>query len=104
MAEHSQFVLSVLDLLAPLGDITAKRMFGGYGLFLDGAMFALVSRDEELFLKADGQNKAGFIERGSKTHGKMPYYSAPDDALDEWSAMAPWAEGAAAASRRAARK
>lgn len=104
MQEHSQFVSSVLNICAPLGPVTAKRMFGGYGLFLDGKMFALVSRDEELFLKADDMNKAAFIERGSASYGKMPYYSAPEETLDGWDEMAPWAEGAVEASRRAKKK
>ncbi len=104
MSEPSQFVLNVLNICAPLGPVTAKRMFGGYGLFLDGRMFALVSRDEELFLKADDANRAAFIGRGSVSYGKMPYYSAPEEALDGWDGMAPWAEGAVEASRRAKKK
>ncbi len=104
MTEHSEFVSHVLELLTPLGDVTAKRMFGGYGLFLDGAMFALISRNEELFFKADEQNKEAFIEHGSRTHGKMPYYSVPGEALDGWSEMAPWAVAAVAASKRAKKK
>ncbi len=104
MGGHSQFVSSILDLCAPLGAVTAKRMFGGYGLFLEGKMFALVSRDEELFLKADEVNKAAFVERGSTSFGRMPYYSAPEEALDGWDGMAPWAEGAVEASRRAKKK
>ena len=104
MPEHSPCVASILRLCAPLGPVAVKRMFGGYGLFLDGRMFALVSRGEELFLKADDINKAAFIERGSPTHGKMPYYLAPEDALDGWDRMAPWAEGAVEAAKRAKKK
>ena len=104
MPGHSQFVSNVLSICGPLGDVTAKRMFGGYGLFLDGRMFALVSRDEELFLKADELNKAAFIERGSTSYGRMPYYSAPEEALDGWDEMAPWAEGAVEAAKRAKKR
>lgn len=104
MAEPSEFISGILQLMTPLGDVRSKRMFGGHGLFLDGKMFALVSRGEELFLKADDVNKDDFIERGRKTHGKMPYYAVPDDAMSGWKAMKPWADGAVAASQRAKSK
>ncbi len=35
----------LLDQLAPMGGIEAKRMFGGGGLYRDGAMFGLVADD-----------------------------------------------------------
>lgn len=104
MPEPSQFVSNALNICAPLGDVTAKRMFGGYGLFLDGKMFALITRSEELFLKADDVNKPAFIERGLTSYGKMPYYAAPEETMDGWDEMAPWAEGAVEASRRAKKK
>jgi DNA transformation protein len=104
MAEQSAFVTNIMETLTPLGDARLKRMFGGYGIFLDGAMFALVSRHDELFLKADDVNRGAFLERGSGSHGKMPYFAAPAEALDGWSALEPWARGAVAASKRAKRK
>jgi DNA transformation protein len=100
MAEPSQFITKVLQLLTPLGDVTFKRMFGGYGLFLDGAMFALVPKNEQLFLKADDVNKAAFIERGASSHGKMPYYAVPPETMNGWQEMEPWVRGAVAAANR----
>ncbi|MBT6292865.1 MAG: TfoX/Sxy family protein [Rhodospirillaceae bacterium] len=104
MAEPSAFVTSVLTIMTPLGDVQPKRMFGGWGLFLEGNMFALINKGEELFLKADDENKDAFIAEGSGTHGKMPYYTAPAGALDSWKNMQNWAEGAVAASLRAKKK
>ncbi len=104
MAEQSDFVTSVMATLTPLGDVKLKRMFGGYGLFIDGAMFALISRRDELFLKADDVNKGAFLAQGSGTHGKMPYYAAPPGSLDGWDAMEPWARGAAEAAKRAKKR
>ncbi len=100
MAEHSAFVETVLKTLAPLGEVRPKRMFGGYGLFLDDTMFALITRGEELFLKADEVNRDDFLARGAGSHGKMPYYAAPPEAVGDWSAMEPWARGAVAAAQR----
>ena len=36
----------------PLGDITYKKMFGGFGVFESGTMFALVPNDGGVFLKS----------------------------------------------------
>ena len=65
MADQSEFMKNVLEILAPLGDVTTKRMFGGYGIFLDAKMFALVNKAEELYLKAGDQNRQSFVDRGS---------------------------------------
>ena len=52
MATHSNMLTYFVDQLngAALGVITAKKMFGEYGLYLDGLMFALIC-DDRLFLK-----------------------------------------------------
>ena len=104
MTDQSEFMNNVLEILSPLGDVITKRMFGGYGIFLDAKMFALVNKAEELFLKADDQNKQAFIDQGSTTHGKMPYYAVPPEALEGWTQMQPWAEGAVGAAMRTAKK
>ena len=93
MAEHSPYVISILTLMTPLGDVRAKRMFGGYGLFLDDCMFALISRGEELFLKADDGNRDSFGALGRQSHGKMPYYSVPEGALGDWGIGRRWSRG-----------
>jgi hypothetical protein len=77
MAEQSAFVSEVMETLTPLGDFRLKRMFGGYGLFMDGGMFALMTRRDELFLMADEVNRDAFIAEDSGTRGRMPYYAAP---------------------------
>ncbi|QID19326.1 TfoX/Sxy family protein [Nitrogeniibacter mangrovi] len=93
-----QIVDHALELFAPLGALRVKRMFGGWGFYADGLFFALVARDT-LYLKADAQSKAGFIEAGCtafiyEREGKpvaLGYWSAPEAALDSPTAMAPWA-------------
>jgi len=101
VAEQSSFVTDVLSLMVPLGEVRERRMFGGNGRVLDGGMFALVSRDGGLCLKAVDVNRGDFQEQGCKTHGKMPYYSVPPGALDSWRDLEPWAMGTVAASGRA---
>ena len=99
----------LLDQLAPLGGVEAKRMFGGGGLYLDGAMFGLVA-DDVLYLKADDGNRADFEDRGMvpftytnkarKKPVQMSYYETPDDVLEDPEALSAWAGRAWEAARR----
>ena len=47
----------VIELFAPMGPVSVKRMFGGAGVFRDGLMFALIA-DDTLFLKTDAALRA----------------------------------------------
>ena len=58
------FVVWMLDSLAPLGAVSARRMFGGLGLFRDGRMFGLVA-DGVLHFKADALTRADYEAVGS---------------------------------------
>ncbi len=50
MASDQKFVDDVLNQIENVGEITAKRMFGEYGLYADGKMFGLIC-DNKLFIK-----------------------------------------------------
>ena len=39
----------LLELLSPLGAVSARPMFGGVGLFHNGMMFGLIAREELFF-------------------------------------------------------
>lgn len=101
MANSEEFVHHVLDLMAPLGDVQARRMFGGHGFFLNDVMFAKMGKDV-LDLRVDDENRAAFEDAGMERAGKMPYYRAPPDALEDGEVFLTWAEGAVTASQRAA--
>ena len=99
----------LLDLLAPVGPVAAKRMFGGGGLFRDGTMFTLIA-DDVLYLKADEQNQADFEDRGMgpffyekkdrKEPVKMSYWEVPPDVLEDPGELCQWAVRAWEAARR----
>lgn len=103
MANSKEFVRKAIDGLSALGEVTARPMFGGHGLFLDGRMFALISKDV-LYFKADDENRADFTDAGMKTYGKMPYYQTPPKAMDDPRRLASFAGGAVAAAGRGGRK
>jgi DNA transformation protein and related proteins len=52
-----------LELLAPLGAVRAKRMFGGHGLYVDELFIALIAF-ERLYLKVDAQTQPAFSAAG----------------------------------------
>jgi DNA transformation protein and related proteins len=109
MPPQNPFVEYLLELMQAIPAVTAKRMFGGYGLFRAGLMFGLVA-DDVLYLKVDEENRAEFEARGLEPFvylkdGKpmpMSYYQAPGEALDDPDAMTTWADLAYAAAVRAA--
>lgn len=82
------------ERLSPLGAVTAKGMFGGYGLFLDGTMFGLVNSKGVLHLRVDGTTQSRFENAGGVAHGRMPYVSVPDDILASDDALLNWAGNA----------
>ncbi len=106
----SEFVAHVVDLLAPLGPVAPRAMFGGWGLYLDGRMFALIA-DDTLYLKVDGENRDTFEAAGSApftyaARGRtvaLSYWQAPAEAMEDAALLLPLAEGALAAAARAAR-
>ena len=73
MAGSTEFVDFVLESLQPLGGVGARRMFGGWGIYKDGVMFALVARDQ-LFLKVDDGNRAAYDEAVSAGGTVLPHY------------------------------
>ncbi len=103
------FVESCLTLLLPLGPLAARRMFGGWGFFLDGVMIALIAH-ERLYFKADAQTKMRFAAAGAEPfvyHRQgvpvaLSYWSAPAGSLEDPPALLAWGELAVAAARRAA--
>lgn len=103
------YVAFLCELMASVGRVTARRMFGGHGLYHEGRMIALVA-DGRLYLKVDATTRPAFEAAGSSPfvyEGKakpvaMSYWLAPDDALDDPALMAPWARRAVDAAMRSA--
>lgn len=106
MARTSELCEHVVDRLAPLGTASYRFMFGGFGIYLDGLMIALVA-DEALLLRADEENRGDFEARGigrfqpfpGKTHS-MPFYPVPDDVFEDQDEFLVWAERSRAAAVR----
>lgn len=95
------FVIHCTELLAPLGAVRVKRMFGGWGLYADEVFVAIIGGDR-LFLKTSAETRPAFEAAGcepfvydSKTGSiALGYWSAPADAMDSPALMEPWARRA----------
>src|SRR5690606_9679290 len=93
------YVEELVERLSAFAPVSARFMFGGYGLFVDGVMFGLVD-DGALYLRADDLNRPTFEainaqpwtpEMNGKT-STMPYYALPEDDADNIEALRPWFE------------
>ena len=108
---RSAFVDGVLGSLLPLGPIRARAMFGGWGLFLDDAMFGLIA-GERLYFKVDAETEPRFAAAGAEAftylrQGKqiaLSYWGAPSGAPWGDGTLLPWAEFGLEAARRARQK
>jgi DNA transformation protein and related proteins len=112
MARQNEFVSHLLDLLHPLGEVSARSMFGGWGIYHTGKMFALVAIDT-FYVKVDESTRAEFealgltpfeYETGGGKRSVMAYFTVPVAALDSSTMLCEWAEKGIAAARRAASK
>ncbi len=96
----SEFADYIVENLSDLdGDIYSKRMFGGFGIYHNDKMFALVF-NSELFLKTEKSSVSKFTDLGLKPftyqrQGKevaLSYYQAPVSALDDSETLIEWAK------------
>jgi len=99
MAAEKEFTAYIVDLMQSIGPVRARGMFGGYGIFLDGLMFALIA-DGTLYLKADPESRGRFLASGLEpfTYSKkgkqisLSYYQAPLETLEDAEHMKEWAK------------
>lgn len=105
----SEFVDYLRDVFAAFGQVNARKMFGGHGIYFDDCMFGLVA-DDTLYLKADEQNVHRFNELDlpafeyTKSDGrpmKMSFFLAPESIYEDHEEAAEWATHAWEAAKRA---
>ena len=92
------FLAYVLDQLSDWGSVSARRMFGGAGLYRHGKMFGLIA-DDVAYLKADDSNRAEFERAGSSPFKPYPdkptsmsYFEIPPEVLEEPEELVQWAK------------
>jgi DNA transformation protein len=81
----------IQNRLSSLGDISVKKMFGGYGIFAESKMFALIDSQGQIFFKVDDTNLSSYEDAGSEKHFRMPYYRVPEKVLGDDHLIEEWA-------------
>jgi DNA transformation protein and related proteins len=106
LASSRQFEVFVADQLSGAGDIFARKMFGGVGLYCDGVFFGLIARDE-LYLKVDEATRGVFEAEGARPFKPyadrpvtMQYYSVPLSVLESAPELVRWARRAIATAQQ----
>jgi DNA transformation protein len=116
MASSAEYLSYVIGQLSMLHGVSARRMFGGFGLYCEDRFFGLISGDVLYFRVADG-NRADYEARGmgqfrpfaGRPQVSMSYFEVPADVLEDVEECAQWARRSVAAAtvpprkRRAAR-
>ncbi len=99
MAVSPDYLEHLRELLAGLGRIQIKKMFGGASLQIDDASFALVF-GETIYIKVDDGNRAAFADEGCRPFeytfkdgrtGTLGYWTLPEAALDDPDEAVRWA-------------
>ena len=106
MPKASDFVETVCERLAPLGQLRTRTMFGGWGIYVDGRFCAIVHRGT-LYFKADETSRPQFEANGLRPFKPfsdkamvMSYYEAPPEVFEEPSEMLAWGRKALEAALR----
>ena len=107
-----KYANQMLEMLRPAGSVTGRAMFGGFGIWENGVMFALLDSESVLYFKTDAITETAYQAEGSsqfapqvgeKPPTPMPYWSAPVTILDDQEEFEKWAKQAIAVAHAAAR-
>jgi DNA transformation protein and related proteins len=110
MSANDGIIDLLKDVLAPLGDVKARGMFSGHGLYLDGLFFALLF-DGAAYFKVSDESRAAYEAEGmgpftyDTSHGQhalKTYWRLPERLYDDPDEMMQWARAALHAARLAA--
>ena len=96
----------ILDQLSCEPGITARPMFGGFGLYHDSHFFGIIIKGS-FYLLTDSESRSRYIECGMApfTYEKgqrvvsMNYYEVPAETLETRDRLLEWARDAIRASR-----
>lgn len=106
LRSSKSFERFVMDQLADLGPVSARKMFGGVGLYCGDVFFGIIARDE-LYLKVDDRTRTEYERAGMHPFKPYPnrpttmkYYAVPLGVLESAHELMRWAEKAIEAAVR----
>lgn len=102
------------DILDGISDVASKKMFGGYGLYKEGIIFAIITADSELYFKVDETLKEKykkydshpFVYTGHKNKKpiEMPYWILPEEIMENKDKIFEWVLESVVVSMKTKRK
>ena len=101
---YLDWVLEILNEAHPASRVTARRMFGGAGLYCEGVFFALIAEDT-LYFRVGAANRADFEAAGCHAftpfpnRPAMPYFDVPPHVLEDETELRLWLSKALLAAR-----
>jgi len=103
MSKKEEFLEYVLkDVLREVSGVTARAMFGGYGLYKDSIFFAIITNNK-LYFKVDDKTRREYKDYGSSAFSYMrsgkktmlkSYYELPVEILENPKKAKAWARQA----------
>jgi DNA transformation protein len=96
----------IIEQLAALPALSARRMFGALGLYSGDWFFALID-DDTLFFKVDDANRDDYLSRGMKAFMPIPgqvsmgYFQVPAEVIEEAEELTRWARRCVEVAQRA---
>lgn len=90
-----------LKKLALYGPVVSKKLFGTFGFYLHGVIFAIIINDE-LYFRVDEATRADFETYKARqfiyeARGRpvcMPYFAVPDHLFENLDLLSTWVEKA----------
>ena len=101
----------VLDKLLLWGPVVARAMFGGYGLYREGLMFAIIVSDT-LYFKVDDLTRVFYEKAGSEPFSytargrlvRLSYWQVPAEVLENGEKLFVWSDQAYKVAQLARKK
>lgn len=111
MKKDDSFKDYVLDLLVDFGNVYAKRMFGGWGIYESGIIFAIIT-DGELYFKVDKENQVDYEKHDSHPfeytrkgkHSSLSYWLLPEEIMEDREKLFEWAQTSVNVSEHSKKK
>ena len=108
MKKQNEYLVYVLeDVLGHTHGITHRAMFGGYGIYKNGIIFAIIAEDQ-LYFKVGESNIKDYQEKSShpfvyKRKGKksttMSYWLVPEEIMNDKDEIKKWVNRSVKVSR-----
>lgn len=84
MASQQSVVDYLVEQIADAGDVSARKMFGEYGVYCEGKIVALIC-DDQFFVKPTQAGRAfiGEVEEAPPYEGAKPSFLVPEERWDD---------------------